>query len=124
MKCFITGSAIALVAVVAPSVSRAALSLDILLPNDFGFPCIPGVYPVDLVFHETGTPEDERLAAYDIGLRIVSPAGGGGINFVTGPGAVALGPNPVFNTEPPPNVIVVESTPTQLLFDVNAGGRL
>jgi hypothetical protein len=96
---------------VCPAASRAALYLTI----EPAFSGVPGTRFLDLVFHESGTPQDERLAIYDVELRLV-PSGNSGIELVTGPGAVQLGPNPVFDTGST-TVTLVESTPTRLLAD-------
>jgi hypothetical protein len=136
MNRFVTRSAVTLGLWLAPVVSSGALSLQIgpqegpdahdqtLFPSD-------GLQFLDLIFHETGGVQPEGLFTYDIGLYVVRPSGAtGGLNLGTTPvggngaGAVALAPNPVFNTGSPPSIQVSESTPSRLVFNVTSGGDL
>ena len=77
MKRFGIGLVIACATVLAPAVASAALALRFDGGNGpLSGPTIPGPGPyfVDLVLVETGTPDNEGLFAYDLGL--VTTAGG------------------------------------------------
>jgi hypothetical protein len=137
MKRFVLG--MGLLGLMVPGVASAALSLQMGPQNGSASPAnndaslLPlvdnGLKFIDLIFHETGGVNPEGLFTYDIGLNLVRP-GGSGVSLITvptggnGAGAVALAPNPVFNTGSAPSFQISESSPTRLVFNVTSGGDL
>jgi hypothetical protein len=139
MKRFVLG--MGLLGLMVPGVASAALSLQMgpqvgsNSPANNDATLLPivnaGQNFIDLIFHETGTPQPEGLFTYDIAVNLVRPAGQtGGISLNTaapnsnGAGAIAQAPNPVFNTGSAPSMQITESSPTRLVFNVTSGGDL
>jgi len=112
-----------------PSAARAALSLQ--LGESYGPLSIDpirvspeGLNYFDIRFNETGTVNREGLFAYDIALRVERPAGvTRGLRLLTGESAVAVPPRIpaddfVLPAVPPPQLMILESDPNHLTFDV------
>ena len=127
MKPVTIASVVAVVGVLLPSALRAALSISIPDPIPV-FPPDTGPRFFDLIFHETGTPENEQLTVYDLGIALRRPAGvTGGINFVAfdvndpnfDPSIFAASPNFVF---PRNSVVLVESDPDHIQLNFENTG--
>ena len=126
----------AILGVPAGLVRGAALSLQ-LGPSQGGYDNpiptpLETPLPLDLVFHETGPAQNEGLFVYDIRLELVSPAGSGplGVTFVTGPSAVqivdpaAIARRNASGAPAEPSIMILQSTPEVLWFDVVSAGEL
>jgi hypothetical protein len=126
MKRFGPAFGFVFVLMLAPAVARADLSLRFgdgngPLGRPVGPPPPPaGPYFVDLVFVETGTPDDEGLFAYDIG---VDATPGGPVRLV----GAQKPDNWVFTNRNASLVLFEEATPSRLIVsaaDVSGGERL
>ena len=126
MKRFVLG--IGLLGLMVPSVASAALALQVG-PNSGSTPdkvFTPGSIPtdrqfIDLLFKETGTQENENLTTYDVGLKLVRPAGiTGGVNLVDftplteDPDTMLTSPNYVFSRT---STTVIETDKDHILLN-------
>jgi hypothetical protein len=95
--------------------SRGPQAVDVFIDR-------PGTYSLDLVFNESGAPQNEGLFTYEVGIRVVRPVGvTDGVRLLTGAAAFQVSPNFVFPGTPPPEVVLLESTADYLHLAVTSG---
>jgi hypothetical protein len=89
----------------------------------------PGVpHYFDLVFRETGQPQNEGLFSYDVGVRLVRPhplQAGPDLRLLTGVAAVTIPPDNFVlpPTAEPATVSVIESDANHVIFNITSGSR-
>ena len=116
MKHVVTASFFAVCFFLCTAASRAALSISI--PDQILVFPSPEPHFVDLIFQDTGTA-NENLTVYDLGIRLVRPAGvTGGVNLVQYTAAnkdqLTQSPNYVFSST---STTVLESDASHLFVD-------
>lgn len=98
-----------IVCLAAPEPAPAAIGLRFGEPNDGQAGIRRGTNYVDVLLTDPDPPEDERLIAYDLGIRLVMPEGVGqpSVRFLEGPGAAAVPPDRFVFPAPPSDFSVV-----------------
>ena len=81
----------------------------------------------DLVFRETGEPQDDGLFSYDVAVRLVRPHARSSpdLRLLTGAAAVTIPPDRFVlpPTAEPATVSVLESDADHVLFNITSGSR-